>query len=257
MKLETGNGKLSSLNVGLFGGTFDPIHRGHLTVARAAQQRFQLGKILFVPAATPPHKLKQPITTYPHRYAMVSLAVQGEKSFVPSAIESPEERGSTPSYSIDTVRRLKKQLKRSDRLFFLVGMDQFQDISKWREPEALLHETEFIVMNRPGWSLGDVGASLPESLRPPTAVTKAMKHQPATGDIVLKGATLHLLTDVSERISATQIRRAAQSGRKLDSLVGPAVAEYIRKTGLYRTKPSEGPSGMERKVSNTRSTKGR
>jgi nicotinate-nucleotide adenylyltransferase len=245
LQLETGNGKLSSLNVGLFGGTFDPIHRGHLTVARAAQQRFQLGKVLFVPAATPPHKQKQPITAYPYRYAMVSLAVQEDKTFVPSAMESHEERGDAPSYSIETVRRLKRQLKKSDRLFFLVGMDQFKDIAKWREPEALLRETEFIVMNRPGWSLGDVGASLPEHLRPPTAVTKAMQRQPATGDIVLKGATLHLLTDVSEKISATQIRKAAQSGRKLDSLVGPAVAEYIRKTGLYRAKPLEGKSATQ------------
>ncbi len=225
------------MNVGLFGGTFDPIHRGHLAVARAAQERFQLGKILFVPAATPPHKQDQTITSYPHRYAMVCLAVQGEKSFVPSAIESPEERGDAPSYSIETVRRLTKQLKKSDRLFFLIGMDAFKDIANWREPEALLQETEFIVMNRPGWSLGDVGASLPKSMRPAPLVTKAVQNQPAVGDIVLNGATLHLLTDVSEKISATQIRHAAQSGRKLNSLVGPAVAEYIRKTGLYQAKP--------------------
>lgn len=224
------------MNVGLFGGTFDPIHRGHLTVARVAQQRFSLGRVLFVPAATPPHKLGKTITPYPHRYAMVSLAVQDEKDFIPSAIESPEERGNALSYSIETVRRLKKQLRKSDRLFFLIGMDQFKDIAKWREPEALLRETEFIVMNRPGWSLADVGASLPHRMRPPQEVSRAMKHQPATGDIVLKGAMLHLLTDVSEKISATQIRKAAHSGRKLDSLVGPAVAEYIRKTGLYQTK---------------------
>jgi nicotinate-nucleotide adenylyltransferase len=223
------------LNVGLFGGTFDPIHRGHLTVARAAQQRFNLARILFVPAASPPHKQGQKLSPYPHRYAMVALALKGEKTFVPSAIESPEERrGDRPSYSIDTVRRLKKQLKKSDRLFFLLGMDQFQDIAKWREPEALLRETEFVIMNRPGWSLAEVGASLPKSMQPSAAIVKAMKHQAATGDIVLKGATLHLLTDVSEKISATEIRKAAQSGRKLDSLVGPAVAEYIRKTGLYK-----------------------
>lgn len=244
------------MNVGLFGGTFDPIHRGHLTVARAAQQRFALGKVFFVPAASPPHKQDQTITAYPHRYAMVSLAVQGEKSFVPSAMESHEERGDAPSYSIETVRRLKRQLKRSDRLFFLIGMDAFRDIAKWRDPEALLRETEFIVMNRPGWSLGEVGAALPGKLRPASAVAKTMQHQPGVGDIVLKGVTLHLLTDVSEKISATQIRKAAQSGRKLDSLVGPAVAEYIRKTGLYRGKPLGGLT-RHGKPSNTRSTKGR
>ena len=234
------------MNVGLFGGTFDPIHRGHITVARAAQERFQLGKVLFVPASTPPHKQGQAITSYPHRYAMVALAVQGEKQFVPSTIEAPEERGDAPSYSIETVRRLKKRLKKSDRLFFLVGMDQFKDIASWREPEALLRETEFIVMNRPGWSLGEVGASLPKSMRPAQAVTKAMQHQPASGDVVLAGATLHLLTDVSEKISATQIRQAARSGRKLDALVGPAVAEYIRKTGLYKAKAEIAAGKLER-----------
>lgn len=222
------------MNVGLFGGTFDPIHRGHLAVARAAQERFQLGRILFVPAATPPHKLAQPITTYAHRYAMTALATSGEKTFVPSDIESPERLGDRPSYSIDTVARLKKQLKKSDRLFFLIGMDAFKDIAKWREPEALLRETEFIVMARPGYSLADVGVSLPESLRPNSKVTKALGNHPATGDIVLPGATLHLLPDTHEKISATQIRAAARSGSKLDSLVGPAVAEYIRKTGLYK-----------------------
>ena len=227
------------MNVGLFGGTFDPIHRGHLSVARAAQQRFRLARILFVPAALPPHKQNQEQTPYSHRYAMVALAVHGEKTFVPSLIESPEERGNAPSYSIETVRRLKKQLGKSDRLFFLIGMDQFKDIAKWREPEALLRETEFIVMNRPGWSLAEVGASLPESMRPPAKTIDATRHWPAEGDIVLKGATLHLLTDVSEKISATQIRKAAQSGRKLDALVGPAVAEYIRKTGIYKAKRLE------------------
>lgn len=176
---------------------------------------------------------------------MVALAVEGEKTFVPSAIESPQENGNGPSYSIETVRRLKKQLKQSDRLFFLIGMDQFKDIAKWREPEALLRETEFIVMNRPGWSLAQVGASLPEGMRPPSAVTKAMRQQPATGKIVLKGATLHLLTDVSEKISATQIRKAAQSGRKLESLVGDAVAEYIGKTGLYKASAQKSPRSRD------------
>ena len=227
------------MNVGLFGGTFDPIHRGHLAVARAARERFDLGLILFVPASIPPHKRDLNITPYAHRYAMVSLAVSGEKMFIPSDIESPEQLGDTPSYSIDTVKRMKKQLKKADRLFFLIGMDAFQDIAKWREPEALLKETDFIVMARPGYSLADVGDSLPEKLRPDPRVSKALKAQPATGDIVLPGATLHLLSETHEKISATQIRAAARSGSKLDSLVGPAVAEYIRKTGLYKVSPGK------------------
>jgi nicotinate-nucleotide adenylyltransferase len=225
------------MNVGLLGGTFDPIHRGHLAVARAARQRFALGRILFVPAGAPPHKQKQPLTPYAHRYAMVALAVEGEKAFVPSDIESYEQLDGKPSYSIDTVRRLKKQLKKSDRLFFIIGMDAFKEIATWRQPEELLKETEFIVVSRPGFSLADIGEALPEALRPGAKVTKALEGQPALGDIVIPGATLHLLPDVHEKISATQIRTAARTGRKLDALVGPEVAEYIRKTGLYKAKP--------------------
>jgi nicotinate-nucleotide adenylyltransferase len=227
------------MNVGLLGGTFDPIHRGHLAVARAAQQRFDLGRILFVPAGAPPHKLRQPITPYAHRYAMVALATSGDKAFVPSDIESYEQLDGKPSYSIDTVRRVKKQLKKSDRLFFIIGIDAFDDIANWRAPEDLLKETDFIIVSRPGYSLADIRASLPESLRPDARVSKALKNQPASGDIVLKGATLHLLPDVHQKISATQIRAAARTGRKLDALVGPAVAEYIRKTGLYKARSVE------------------
>ena len=222
------------MNVGLFGGTFDPIHRGHIAVARAARDRFKLGRILFVPASTPPHKQATGITSYAHRFAMAALAVQGEKDFVVSDLESHEQIGDMPSYSIQTVRRLKRQMKKSDRLFFLIGMDAFQDIAKWRQPEDLLKETDFIIMARPGFSLGDIGTSLPESLRPDPKVTKALNHQAASRDIVVQGATLHVLPDTNEKISATQIRAAARTARKLDSLVGLAVAEYIRKTGLYK-----------------------
>jgi nicotinate-nucleotide adenylyltransferase len=224
------------MNVGLLGGTFDPIHRGHLAVARAAQQRFDLGRVLFVPAGAPPHKQKQPLTPFAHRYAMVALATAGEKTFVASDIESFENLDGRPSYSIDTVRHLKKQLKKSDRLFFIIGMDAFKDIATWRAPEDLLEETDFIVVSRPGYSLADIGASLPKSLRPDARVTKALKNQPASGDIVISGATLHLLPDVHEKISATQIRAAARAGRKLEALVGDRVAEYIRKTGLYKAR---------------------
>lgn len=222
------------MNVGLFGGTFDPIHRGHISVARAARQRFNLGKIFFVPAGAPPHKPNRQLTPYTHRYAMTALATSGEKYFVPSNMESEEQLRGKPSYSIDTVRQLKAKLKKSDRLFFLIGMDAFQEIATWREPEALLRETEFIVMARPGFSLGDVGASLPKRMRPAPEVTRALKHWPASGAVVLAGATLHLLPETNEKISATQIRAAARTGRRLDTLVGAAVADYIRKTGLYK-----------------------
>ncbi len=115
------------MNIALFGGTFDPIHRGHLALARAAQERFSLARIYFVPAHVPPHKQRQPLSDYCHRYAMVVLATMEEKAFVPSLLEAPAmasdpgkggATGKPPqaNYSIDTVRRLKVTLKKSDQL---------------------------------------------------------------------------------------------------------------------------------------------
>lgn len=237
------------MNIGFFGGTFDPIHNGHIALARAAQERFQLGRVYFVPANVPPHKQRQPLTPFFHRYAMVVLATMGNKAFIPSLLEAPnatpaetrrgkvrqtEPAGGEPNYSIDTVRRLKQSFKRSDRLFFLIGIDAFDEIAKWHEAEALFHECEFIVASRPGYSLADVANALPPSLRPAAAVTKPFVKQPAKGDLVLNGATVHLLDNVHQPVSATAIREAITAKRSLKKFVDPHVEEYIKKLGLDR-----------------------
>jgi len=239
------------MNIGLFGGTFDPIHHGHMALARAAQERYRLGCIHFVPANVPPHKQRHPIACYFHRYAMVTLATVNGKVFVPSLLEAPGEaaptviagrRGQTErptpgaNYTIDTVRRLKQTLKKSDRLFFLIGMDAFKDIATWHQAAALFRECEFIVASRPGYSLADVANALPEALRPKSAVTKPFAKQPAKGDLVLTGATVHLLENVHQNISATAIRDAVVAKRPLTKFVDSAVAEYIKKVGLYRSR---------------------
>ena len=225
------------MNVAIFGGTFDPIHRGHLAVARAAAERYRLGRIHFVPADVPPHKQNQPLTPYYHRFAMISLAVQGEKNFIVSLLEAPEiiqSEGKLASYSIDSVRRFKQSLKKTDRLFFLIGIDAFMDIAKWRSPVELLHECEFIVASRPKYSLSDVAKALPEPMRPRNEGSRLFRGSGAHGTLVLPETTIHLLDDVDEPVSATQIRAAAGSGKKLEALVGEPVAEYIRKEGLYK-----------------------
>lgn len=240
------------MNIGLFGGSFDPIHRGHLALAQAAASRYSLRQVLFVPANVPPHKQKQPLTAFIHRYAMVALGTQDERGFVPSLLEAPDwtaaelrsarqPGASVPTsgaanYSIDTVRRLKQTLKKSDRLFFLIGMDAFRDVAKWREARSLLAECDFVVASRPGFSLRDVAESLPEDLRPPAAVTRPFHKQPARGDLVLPGVTLHLLEGVHQTVSATAIRTAAAQGKPLARWLDPRVADYIRKHGLYRGK---------------------
>jgi nicotinate-nucleotide adenylyltransferase len=226
------------MNIGLFGGSFDPIHRGHLALAQAAASRYSLRQVLFVPANVPPHKQKHPLTAFIHRYAMVALATQDERGFVPSLLEGPgaDLKSDTVNYSIDTVRRLKQNLKKSGRLFFLVGIDAFREVAKWREARALLAECDFIVASRPGFSLRDVAESLPEDLRPPAAVTRPFHKQPAKGDLVLPGVTVHLLEGVHQSVSATAIRVAAAQGKPLARWLDPRVADYVRKHGLYRGK---------------------
>jgi nicotinate-nucleotide adenylyltransferase len=231
------------MNIGLFGGTFDPIHNGHMALAESARRHCQLGRIYFVPTHLPPHKAAQPAAVYFHRFAMTALATEKEKAFVASLLEAPVESDDrtgakacarpAPNYSIDTIRKLKRELKKSDRLFFLIGIDAFQDIAKWRESEALFAECEFIVASRPGFWLADVAGALPEPLRPRDEVTKPFSKQPATGDLVLPGVTLHLVDDVNQNVSATAIRQAVRAKRPIKKFVPESVEEYIKKEGLY------------------------
>ncbi len=230
------------MNIGLFGGTFDPIHRGHIVLARAALEQYKLNRIYFVVANVPPHKQAQPRTAFNHRYAMLVLATAEEKAFVPSLLEAPAEPAvpgkkeppAQPNYTIDTVQRLKQGFKNSDKLFLIIGIDAFSDIAKWHQAEALFKECEFIVASRPGYSLADVANALPESLRPKPEITRPFQKQAATGDMVLKGATVHLLDKVHQPVSATAIRDAAATGKPLGRFVDAAVAEYIKKVGLYK-----------------------
>jgi nicotinate-nucleotide adenylyltransferase len=216
------------MNVALFGGTFDPVHLGHLHVARAARERFRLHEVHFVPAAIPPHKAGQPITAFSHRYAMLALATAGDPAFLPSLLESPEQLAAGGvNYTIDTVHRFRRTLSPRDRLFFLIGMDAFRDLGHWHHASALLRAVEFIVVSRPGFLLEDIVGALPARLRAAFANGGAARPRPGAGKV-------HMLDGLAENVSATEIRQAATRGRQLDRFVGPEVAAYIRKQGLYR-----------------------
>ena len=221
------------MNIGIFGGTFDPVHSGHLVVARAAAERFALKQVLFVPASRPPHK-SVARTPFLHRFAMLALALSKDKDFIPSLLEAPDgtER---PSYTLDTVRRAKQELGKAARLFVIIGIDAFEEIATWHESVALLREAEFIVASRPGWSLGDVAAVLPEALRPTKAVLKTFASGTGTGDVVLDQGrvVLHLLPEVKVPFSSTEVRKAVAGKRSLGRYVAPLVADYIRKQRLY------------------------
>ena len=214
------------MNLALFGGTFDPVHCGHLCAARAAQEAFTLGRIEFIPAARPPHKLDRPITPFAHRYAMVSLACAGIPEFVPSLLEGPEEGDGKANYSIDTVRQVRATLAPSDRLYFLIGADAFLDLPHWREGTALLEACDFILVSRPGFPIAEIARVVPAELR---AGAEGMNRIP------LRRSTLHLLPTVESDVSSSGIREAVTAGKSLAGLVPDAVAEYIREQGLYRS----------------------
>ncbi len=243
MRQEIDDGS-PGMNIALFGGTFDPIHRGHLALAHAARERFRLHAVHFIPSHLPPHKQKRPLTPFVHRYAMVALATAGttkeEKAFVPSLLEAPPSLlgraaadDAQANYSIDTVRRVMGGKKPADKLFFLIGIDAFLEIGKWREPEELLDCCEFIVASRPGFSLRDVALALPASLQLADHVTKPFAKEPARGSLMLRGATIHLLESLHHKVSSTEVRAAAAQGKPLGRWLDPSVASYIRKTGLY------------------------
>ena len=221
------------MNIGLFGGTFDPVHKGHLAVARAAADRFQLGKVYFIPASLPPHRQQERITAFHDRYAMLALATAAEKKFLPSLAEEPSER-EHPSFTIDTVRRFKQAAGKSDHLFFIIGIDAFLQVAGWHKSEELLREIDFIVVSRPGFSMADVADALPKSLRPAAAVVKAFRKSPAKGTLALRDSMIHILDEVKFPVSATEVRRAAAAGKSLVRFVEPLVAEYIKKMGLYK-----------------------
>ena len=231
------------MNVGLFGGTFDPVHRGHIALAQTAMESCKLHRVYFVAASIPPHKLRQPLAPYAHRFAMLALGTVEEKAFVPSLLEAPEiirAEGKLASYSVDTVRRFRQRLGKRDKLFFLIGIDAFLEIDSWRDPVELLRECEFIVASRPGFSLADAAMALPKEMRPKENVARLFKDREASGPLLLSGASIHFLDGVHEPESSTDARQVASSGRKLERLLAPPVAEYIRKMRLYRNETEPG-----------------
>jgi len=198
-----------SARIGLFGGTFDPIHSGHVAVAEAVLHRFRLDCIYFIPSGRPPHKPQHRPTPYLHRYAMVALVCARNARFVPSLLEAGADlTGRQRYYSIQTVRRLRRQFPRA-RLYFIVGADQFLELPTWKNYRALLKLCEFIVASRSGYD-----------------VKRAAK--------VVPGARVHLLTAVHADVSGTAIRRQVRRGESLRGWVPTAVEQYIRTHGLYK-----------------------
>jgi nicotinate-nucleotide adenylyltransferase len=190
------------LTTGILGGTFDPIHLGHLRAAESAREALQLDKVVFVPARVPPHR-PDAVSPPLDRYAMVALATSGHAAFSASDIELRREG---PSYTVDTVGTWLQE-NPGDDVVIIVGSDTFPDMATWRDPERLFAMCRIAVVDRPGEARGELAGAPPGTRR-------------------VEGPGLP--------ISATLVRRRARAGQSVRYLVPDGVADYISKRGLYR-----------------------
>ncbi len=223
--------------IAFFGGTFDPPHRGHLTIARAAVERFALDRVLFAPAAVQPVKAEAVQASFVDRYAMVCLATQHDPRFLPSLIDAPRSENGIPqpNYTVETLARLRAWFATQQaevHLYALMGADSWLSIAAWREPEKLLAQSDWIIAGRPGFALDDVPAALPKPLQGRCAFDNA------SNQFLLQredGAPIRIavMAELNEDVSATALREALAAGAEIGELIPPAVADYIRKRRLY------------------------
>jgi nicotinate-nucleotide adenylyltransferase len=213
--------------IGLFGGTFDPIHLGHLRAAAEVRRRARLERVLFIPSYIPPHKKAGVAASAVDRLRMVDLACRGRSGFEASSIEVDARE---KSYSIVTLRKLRA-LSPEARLFFILGVDAFLDIGTWREYHRVLEEFFFIVMGRPGFELDRARDVLNGKLR--DSVGPLATGEGAAGPLPPR-TRVFLLPIRALDISSTAIREKARRGDSLDGLVPAVVEAYIREHKLYR-----------------------
>jgi len=205
-----------------------------------ADRRFNFDEMHFIPASSPPHKLKQHLAPFPHRFAMVALACTEHPHFVPSLAEAGQDfSGTQLHYSVDTVRYFRHAYHgRGDRIFFILGADAFLDIPMWKEYETLLGLCDFVIANRPCIRVEALRLVIPQDLLGRTNARREREDEEvAHGSPVvaqLEHTTIYLLENVSSEVSATDIRHKANRGQSIHGLVSGRVEEYILKQGLYR-----------------------
>ena len=219
---------MRNLRIGLLGGTFDPVHLGHLAVAETVLSRLQLGRMLFIPAARPPHKTDFSITSFSQRAAMLELALVPFFSYELCLLE--EERPGL-SFSIDTLRELRQRFGGEARFFFIIGFDAFAEINSWKEWNHLLDLTAIVVINRPSHDGGNMD-ELVSRLFPGYREGAAGVWSAETGE------NIYSLAMEPVSISSTEIRRRVRAGESVASQVSPGVGQYIRDHDLYLSEAS-------------------
>jgi len=221
--------KMEKKRIGLFGGTFDPIHCGHVKAVESVQNIFSFDRILFIPSYIPPHKESVDVASAEHRLKMVELALSSFNRFFPSSIEI-DARGT--SYSIVTLNRIKEMYPQTE-VFFLLGIDAFLEIDTWKDYEAVLEQCSFIVMNRPCFRLADAKKILTEKYN--------QRMVEVSGPIEKENEELfshkiYLLSIDTLDISSSEVREKVGKNQSIESLVPENVENYIKERRLYLRK---------------------
>ena len=221
--------------IGLLGGTFDPIHLGHLALATAARTALALDEVRVVPSRVPPHRPRPGASVY-HRFAMAALAAIGDPQLIVDDIEAQDP---DRSYTAVTLRRLHASGLSASQIFFIAGADAFAEIATWRDYPQVLEAAHFVVISRGGRTASSMRTALPDLasrmiLLPSTSAADA-------GDVAQR--TLLLMDTPIQNVSSTAIRARAAEGLSLEGLVPPPVADYIAKHDLYRRVPLASGSG--------------
>jgi nicotinate-nucleotide adenylyltransferase len=214
---------------GVLGGTFDPVHLGHVHAARCVRRTFGLAEVLLVPSAVPPHKSRPGMAAAEHRLEMARLAARGERWLSVSTIEL--DRGGV-SYTIDTMEELLTR-RPLDHALFVLGVDAFLELRTWRTPEALVRKFDLVVVDRPGSALPDGApdAELASLLQPVPFAAGAGR--PLLAEPRPEEGRIFRLEIPHVDVSSSLVRRRAAEGAPLLGLVPPAVARYIHEQGLY------------------------
>lgn len=220
------------MSIGLFGGTFDPIHFGHLRAALEVKEGFGLDQVFLIPAATPPHKKRSAVTDASDRLKMLELSVPDHSGIVISDVELKRPG---PSYTIDTIYHFKKSMSPDNQIYLMVGLDAFLEIDTWKSYQKLLEQVAFIVMARPFLDGQDFSAKwniLQDFLH--AKISRGYKFSDTASCFVHPRAKPVYVFDVTLLdISGTRIRKLVKHGKSIEFLVPEKVEKYIQNRGLY------------------------
>jgi len=212
--------------IGLFGGTFNPVHLGHLTAVDIVQKRFSLDKVLFIPSYIPPHKESDDIASPVHRLRMIELAIASFPRFIPSSLEIEAKE---KSYSIITLNKIRKIYPRT-LIFFILGIDAFLEIETWKDYKLVLQKCFFIVMSRPNYDLEGAKSTLSENFS--NSICRLSESE-QIGEDKLSSFKIFLMPIKALDIASTEVREKVRKGNSVTDLIPEEVNAYIKENKLY------------------------